>query len=129
MENDEKEEIEKKEEKPLIYSCSGCSSAAQLANDVALYLDRSGEAEMSCIAGIGGNVKPLLKRAEKSNKRVVIDGCPLQCGRHCFENTGMEVQKHIDLSQFGVKKRVHEKYSEEEFNEALSAVRDMLKEP
>ena len=47
---------------PLVYSCSGCSSAAQLANHVALQLDRRGVAEMSCIAGVGGDV-PHLKRA------------------------------------------------------------------
>ncbi len=35
---------------PLVYSCSGCFSAAQLANDVAIALDRHGMAEMSCIA-------------------------------------------------------------------------------
>ncbi len=31
---------------PIVYSCSGCSSAAQLANHVALRLDRCGAAEI-----------------------------------------------------------------------------------
>jgi len=31
----------------LVYSCSGCSSTAQLANSLAVRLDRSGEAQMS----------------------------------------------------------------------------------
>ena len=35
---------------PLIYSCSGCSNIAQLANSVAIELDREIKAEMSCIA-------------------------------------------------------------------------------
>ena len=30
--------------RPLVYSCSGCSSAAQLANHVAVQLDRRGVA-------------------------------------------------------------------------------------
>ena len=46
---------------PLVYSCSGCSSAAQMANYVAVQLDRRGAAEMSCIAGVGGDVPSLLK--------------------------------------------------------------------
>ena len=46
---------------PIVYSCSGCSSAAQLANHVALRLDRCGAAEMSCIAGVGGDVPHLMK--------------------------------------------------------------------
>ncbi|WP_317850995.1 MULTISPECIES: putative zinc-binding protein, partial [unclassified Pseudomonas] len=41
---------------PLVYSCSGCSNVAQLANTVALRLDRAGLAEMSCIVGVGGHV-------------------------------------------------------------------------
>ncbi|TAK94969.1 MAG: zinc-binding protein, partial [Aquabacterium sp.] len=40
----------------LVYACSGCSSAAQLANHLAVRLDREGIAEMSCIAGVGGRV-------------------------------------------------------------------------
>lgn len=34
---------------PLVYSCSGCSSAAQLVNAVAIKLDRSGAAEEALI--------------------------------------------------------------------------------
>jgi len=39
--------------KPLIYSCSGCSNIAQ----VAIELDRQNLAERSCIAGVGGAIK------------------------------------------------------------------------
>ena len=48
---------------PLVYSCSGCSSAAQMANHLALRLDRAGVAEMSCIAGVGGGVAGLVRTA------------------------------------------------------------------
>ncbi|KAB2842761.1 MAG: zinc-binding protein, partial [Burkholderiales bacterium] len=48
---------------PLIYSCSGCSSAAQLTNALALQLTREGLGEMSCIAGVGGGVPALLRLA------------------------------------------------------------------
>ena len=63
--------------KPLVYSCSGCSSAAQMANYLAIRMDRKGIAEMSCIAGVGGNVKKLVKTAQSGRKIIVIDGCPL----------------------------------------------------
>jgi uncharacterized metal-binding protein len=48
---------------PLVYSCSGCSSAAQMANHLAIRLDRDNQAEMSCIAGVGGGVPGLVKTA------------------------------------------------------------------
>jgi len=61
---------------PLVYSCSGCSSAAQLANHLALQLDRHGMAEMSCIAGVGGDVPQLLKLAHSGRPIIALDGCP-----------------------------------------------------
>jgi hypothetical protein len=36
---------------------------AQLANALAVRLDREERAEMSCIVGVGGNVKPLVRTA------------------------------------------------------------------
>jgi hypothetical protein len=44
---------------PLVYSCSGASSAALMVNHIAVRLDRLKAAEMSCIAAVGGDAKPL----------------------------------------------------------------------
>ncbi len=74
---------------PLVYSCSGCSSAAQLANAVALRLDREGNAEMSCIAGVGGGVAPLVKLARSGRTILAIDGCQLACTRACMAKQGV----------------------------------------
>jgi uncharacterized metal-binding protein len=59
---------------PLVYSCSGCSDIAQMANQIAVKLDREKIAEMSCVAGY---VKPLVKKAQSGKPIIVIDGCPL----------------------------------------------------
>lgn len=99
---------------PLVYSCSGCSSAAQLANTLAVRLDRAQLAEMSCIAGVGGGVKPLVKTAASGRPILVLDGCPLHCAKQCLENQGIEPTVHIDLSEYDVKKRYHEDASPEE---------------
>jgi len=89
---------------PLVYSCSGCSGAAQLANALALRLDREGIAEMSCVAGIGGGVKALLRRARQARQRVTLDGCALRCARACLEREGIEVTLAVDLSDLGIRK-------------------------
>lgn len=93
---------------PLVYSCSGCSSAAQLANNLAVRLDREGLAEMSCIAGVGGDVKSLLRKATSGRPIVVLDGCALHCARNCLQRHGVTPRLHLDLSGYGVKKRDHE---------------------
>ena len=74
---------------PLVYSCSGCSSAAQLANHVALRLDRCGAAEMSCIAGVGGDVPHLMKTARSGRPIIALDGCPLVCVKSTLARTAL----------------------------------------
>jgi uncharacterized metal-binding protein len=90
---------------PIVYSCSGCSSAAQLANDIALRLDREGLAEMSCIAGVGGDVPSLVKLAKSGRSVIALDGCPLQCARSCLARHGVTPALQVTLSDHGVKKR------------------------
>lgn len=114
--------------KPLIYSCSGCSSAAQMANYIAVSADRSGDAEMSCIVGVGGNVKKLVKTAKSGRKIVVIDGCPLACAKACLTNQGIEPTVHKELSQLGVKKIQHGDFDRHQANEILDSVRQILSE-
>ena len=86
----------KQHEKPLLYSCSGCSSAAQMANYIAIQLDRRGIAEMSCIAGIGGNVKKMVRTATSGRKIIVIDGCPLACSKACLGNHSINAHGHFE---------------------------------
>lgn len=61
---------------PLVYSCSGCSNVAQGANRLAVRLDREGLAEMSCIAGVGAGVFPIVRIAKSGRPILAIDGCP-----------------------------------------------------
>lgn len=90
---------------PLVYSCSGCSSVAQMANYLALQLDRNGVAEMSCIAGVGGDVPALVKIALSGRPIIAIDGCVMACVKNCLARHGIEPETHIVLHDFGVKKR------------------------
>lgn len=92
---------------PLVYSCSGCSSAAQMANRLALQLDRAGAAEMSCIAGVGGGVTGLVRTAQSGRRILALDGCVLKCAAACLANAGVVADTHLVLSDYGVKKRKH----------------------
>ena len=107
---------------PLVYSCSGCSSAAQLANQVAVRLDRSGVAEMSCIAGVGGEVASLVKTARSGRPIIALDGCPLVCVKSSLARHGISATRHYQLQQYGVKKRQHEDYDPEQAQQVLDRV-------
>ena len=90
---------------PLVYSCSGCSSVAQLANTLALRLDRAGEAQMSCIAGVGADLSSFVQQARSGRPILALDGCPLACVRNCLKRHGVEPDRYVQLQAHGVKKR------------------------
>ena len=92
---------------PLVYSCSGCSSVAQLANDCALELDRAGRAQMSCISGVGGGVPSLQKLAQSGRPILALDGCALACVKACLAQAGITATVHLILNQEGARKRFH----------------------
>ena len=98
---------------PLVYSCSGCSSAAQTAHYIALKLDRDGEAEMSCISGVGGNVPHLVNIARSGRPIIALDGCPLACTLHCLKQRGVSADYHLQLHEHGVKKKYHADFDQE----------------
>ncbi|MBS0469163.1 MAG: putative zinc-binding protein [Proteobacteria bacterium] len=107
---------------PLVYSCSGCSSAAQLANHVAVQMDRRGLAEMSCIAGVGGDVPKLVKLARSGRPIVALDGCPLVCVKSSLARHGIAPARHYQLHEYGVKKRNHQDFDPEQAAAVLGRI-------
>ncbi len=110
------------EARPLVYSCSGCSSAAQLANHLAVRLDRAGVAEMSCIAGVGGDVKSLVRTARSGRPIVALDGCPLVSVQSSLARHGLVATRHYQLQQYGVRKRQHEDFDPVQAQEVLTRI-------
>jgi uncharacterized metal-binding protein len=97
---------EKASSKPLGFACSGCSFAGRLADQLARHLDQRGDAEMSCLAGIGAHRPGFI--AKLTNREVwVIDGCPIECARGVFEqaNHSDAITRHIRLDDHGVRKQ------------------------
>lgn len=113
---------------PLVYSCSGCSSAAQLANHVAVQMDRRGVAEMSCIAGVGGDVPKLVRLALSGRPIIALDGCPLACVHSSLARHGITPARHYQLHEHGVKKRNHQDFDPEQAAQVLEHIQADLRE-
>lgn len=113
----------KRSELPLVYSCSGCSSAAQLANAIALRLDHEGEAEMSCIAGVGGGVPKLVRTAASGRPVLALDGCHLACVSACLAGQELQADSHHVLTDMGAKKRYHEDYDPDQADILYPSIR------
>ncbi len=120
--------METKRRLPIVYSCSGCSSAAQMANWIAIQLDRQGLAEMSCIAGVGGDVPSLVKTAQSGREIIVLDGCPLVCSQHCLARHNVKPDQHFLLSDMKVPKKIHQDFDPKMAEEVLEKIKAQLKQ-
>ncbi len=111
---------------PIVYSCSGCSNNAQMANSIAVKLDREKIAEMSCIAGVGGHVKSLVRKAQSGKPIIVIDGCPLQCAKNCLDNVGVEAEINIVLTNDSLKKTFHTDYDDDQIYHEYQKIKKII---
>ena len=118
----------KNHKRPLVYSCSGCSSVAQLANQCAVRLDREQLAEMSCISGVGGGVPALTQLACSGRPILAIDGCALACVKACLTQVGIVPDTHLVLNQMGARKRYHADCGEGEVAMIWQVVRDAVQD-
>jgi uncharacterized metal-binding protein len=109
----------------VVYACSGCSDAGEIADRLARRLAREGAAEMSCLAGIGGRVKSLVFKAQKAERILVVDGCPLNCAAHTLRLAGFQKFEHLELHKIGVRKGACP-VTEESITAGVEAARDIL---
>lgn len=118
--------MEQKQQKPLVYSCSGCSNLAMIAHDIALDLDRNQIAEMSCVSGVAGKVPSIQAKVQSGRDILVIDGCSLGCTQACLVQCGIEPTRCFDISSFGISK--HDKWvgSISEYGLAIQQVYEKL---
>jgi len=114
--------------KTVVYACSGCSDAGELADRIARRLAGAGVAEMSCLAGVGGRVKPLMNKAAGAEHILAIYGCPLNCTRHTLELAGFKPSSHLELHRLGLRKGSCP-VTEENIAAGMAAAEKMLADP
>ncbi len=94
-------------DRPLVYACAGCASAGQMANYLALKLDRLGLAQMGCLAGVAAGLRHMVDEAGSGRPVLVLDGCHHGCAMECLKNQGLTAHQHIELTRLGTRKRFH----------------------
>lgn len=87
----------------LIYSCSGAANTGYLADAVARKMMKDCDGKMVCLAAIGAGLSGYLESAKSAGKNIVIDGCPVSCGKIIFEKQGLPFE-HFITTDFGVEK-------------------------
>ncbi|OGI06094.1 MAG: hypothetical protein A2Y40_02385 [Candidatus Margulisbacteria bacterium GWF2_35_9] len=86
----------------LIYACSGAANTGYLADAVARKMMKDGNGKMTCLAAVGAGLSGFIESA-KCAKNIVIDGCPVACGKKIFENLNLPFEHYV-TTDYGVEK-------------------------
>jgi uncharacterized metal-binding protein len=89
--------------KTLVVACSGGSNVGQVANNVMLELDKKGIGTSYCLAGVGAGLSGFVESA-RAARMVLIDGCPVGCGRKVFEKYNIKPFAYFIVTELGIEK-------------------------
>ncbi len=88
----------------LIFCCSGASNVGVLSFQAAIRLAQEGFGSFACIAGIGSGNQPMIRTAKMAGERVLIDGCPIGCGKKIMDANKVPVDRYIVVTERGIDK-------------------------
>ena len=88
----------------LIFACSGAADVGEMADRAARMLHREGNGKMYCLAGIGAGLSNFIESTKATAKVLVIDGCPVDCGKKMMENAGISNFSYIRVTDHGFEK-------------------------
>jgi uncharacterized metal-binding protein len=92
--------------KLLIFTCyGGCATGVAASKScIRIWEENPDEVKIGCLPAVivPWKFNEIIK---KSEKRILIDACAVQCGKKLFEKEGMTIDRYIELtSGLGVKK-------------------------
>lgn len=87
----------------LVWACSGAANTGLLADQVMRQLNRDGVGSSTCLAALGAKLSGFIASAQSADMNVVIDGCPVACGKKQFEALGIP-HEHFITTNYGVEK-------------------------
>lgn len=85
----------------LVFACSGASDVGHLTDLAAREMAKQGLGQMCCLAGIGGRVSGFMASVESAAGVLVLDGCPLECGRRTMEQAGFKDFVYLRMTDLG----------------------------
>lgn len=87
----------------LFYSCSGAANTGYLADQIARKLFAGGVGKMTCLAAVGAGNSGYVEAARTADLVVVIDGCPVSCGKQIMDRLGIR-HLHVATTDLGIEK-------------------------
>ena len=112
----------------LCYACSGGANVGEVADRAARQLMDEGLGTMWCLAGIGAGVEPIVENARQADANIVLDGCPVDCARKCFDRAGIANYTQIRLTDLGIEKVKGIRATDEQVARTVARAKEVLKE-
>jgi uncharacterized metal-binding protein len=88
----------------LVFSCSGAAETAEIAEQAARKVNRTGEGKMYCLAGVGGDVETIRNNTRAADRIVAIDGWDTDCAAKLLRKAGFENFDHLRVTDLGFEK-------------------------
>lgn len=87
----------------MVLACSGACDLGQITDLVARKLRDNGVRKMNCLAVVGAGIEKSIEDFKKNNI-LMIDGCPIDCGKQILDKAGFKDYKYLRVTDFGYKK-------------------------
>ncbi len=112
----------------LIYACSGGANVGEVSDAAARKLMFEGQGTMFCLAGLGGDIQPMIQTARDADVNLVIDGCPMDCAKKVFDRHGVTNYKQIKVTDLGIEKVKGVRCTDEQVGQVVAFAREKLAE-
>ena len=87
----------------MVLACSGASDVGHITDLVARKLRDNGVRKMNCLAVVGAGIEKSIEDVKKKNI-LVIDGCPIDCGKRIMDRNGFNNYHYMRVTDLGYKK-------------------------
>jgi uncharacterized metal-binding protein len=89
--------------KKEVITCSGSCDLGQLTDLVARKLRDNNIRKMNCLAAVGADIKPTIEAFKEANL-LLLDGCPVDCGKKILDKAGIANYKYLRMTDLGYRK-------------------------
>jgi len=84
----------------IVMACSGASDVGQISDLVARKLRDNGVRKMNCLAVVGAGIEKSIENF-KTKEILIIDGCPIDCGKRMMEQHNFTNYKYLRVTDLG----------------------------
>ena len=109
------------EPKRIIFPCAGQANVGQLTNLAAVQLTEEGYGSIACIALLATGSASLVENARNADEVVILDGCPMLCGKKIAEEKGVHETQHLVVTELGIAKGPSRSYTSGDIETIVSA--------